>query len=48
MSASSNSSAAVSEKEQQKIIDGFQKLREQQTNTLQEMAKLQAEYREHA
>nr|CAD2192863.1 unnamed protein product [Meloidogyne enterolobii] len=44
----SSSSTPISEKEQQKIIDGYQKLRDQQQNVMNELAKLRVEHREHA
>ena len=47
MASTASSGTQVSEKEQQKIIDGFQKLREQQQNTITELSKLQSELREH-
>ena len=44
----SSSSTPISEKEQQKIIDGYQKLRDQQQNVMNELAKLRVEHRAHA
>lgn len=47
-SAQASSSTPISEKEQQKIIDGYQKLRDQQQNVMSELAKIRVEHREHA
>lgn len=46
-STAAAASTTIGEKEQQKIVDGFQKLREQQQMTINEMAKMQTEHREH-
>ncbi|KAL7070060.1 hypothetical protein ACQ4LE_011188 [Meloidogyne hapla] len=43
-----SSSTPINEKEQQKIIGGYQKLRDQQQNVMNELAKLRVEHREHA
>ncbi|KAL3097989.1 hypothetical protein niasHT_027534 [Heterodera trifolii] len=45
--ASSTASSSSATNEQQKIVNGFQKLRELQQATINELSKIQTEQREH-
>lgn len=42
-----SSASATDKASQQKIVDGFQKMREEQQNLIQEIARVEADIREH-